>query len=303
MNKNKHQFDPIWKSLIEDLFPDFLRFFFSDADMLFDMRRFEFLDKELEKLYPDKETDRNVRFVDKLVKVQWKSGGEQWILVHIEVQGYADKQFAHRMFQYFYRILDRYRRPVTAIVIFTGVQGFPPERYEIELLGTRLEYQYNTYRVIDQEDETLKSINNPFALVMLAAKTALLSGKATDEELMNRHEWIFRALAGKKLSQRKIIAIYAFLQNCIRFADSETYATFEKKIGQITDKRKIMGVKEYLIQQGREEGYEKGVEEGKELFVKNLLSNTDFTIAKIASLANVTQAFVKKVRTSLQKKK
>jgi len=59
-----------------------------------------------------------------------------------------------------------------------------------------------------------------------------------------------------------------------------------------------MGVKEYLIQQGREEG----LEEGKELFVKNLLSNTDFTIAKIASLANVTQAFVKKVRTSLQKK-
>ncbi|WP_460684936.1 hypothetical protein [Niabella aquatica] len=64
-----------------------------------------------------------------------------------------------------------------------------------------------------------------------------------------------------------------------------------------------MGVKEYLIQQGREEGFEKGTEQKSNEFVKNLLSNTDFTIAKIASLANVTEAFVKKVRGSLQKKK
>ncbi|GAB3418878.1 RpnC/YadD family protein [Niabella aquatica] len=210
MNKNKHQFDPIWKSLIEDLFPDFLRFFFHGADKLFGMRKFEFLDKELEKLYPDKETDRNVRFVDKLVKVQWKHSGEQWILVHIEVQGYADKQFAHRMFQYFYRISDRYRRPVTAIAIFSGVQGYSPERYEIELLGTRLEYQYNTYRVIDQEDEMLKRSNNPFALVVLAVKTALCSSKATDEELMSRYEWIFRNWLEKSSHSEKSLLFMRF---------------------------------------------------------------------------------------------
>ncbi|TAM96844.1 MAG: hypothetical protein EPN39_12730 [Chitinophagaceae bacterium] len=45
--------DTLWKGILENLFDDFLRFFFPDADDLFDMKKgFEFLDKELEQLFP-----------------------------------------------------------------------------------------------------------------------------------------------------------------------------------------------------------------------------------------------------------
>ena len=44
----------------------------------------------------------------------------------------------------------------------------------------------------------------------------------------------------------------------------------------------------------------KGIEKGKIAIVKNLLLKTDFTIAKIASLTNVTEAFVKKVKKTLK---
>lgn len=38
--------DSLWKAILEDLFDDFLRFFISDANDIFDMERgFEFLDK------------------------------------------------------------------------------------------------------------------------------------------------------------------------------------------------------------------------------------------------------------------
>lgn len=47
-------------------------------------------------------------------------------------------------------------------------------------------------------------------------------------------------------------------------------------------------------------GEKKGMEKGKETFIKNLLLNTDFTIAKIAGLTNVTEAFVKKVKKTVQ---
>ena len=46
-------------------------------------------------------------------------------------------------------------------------------------------------------------------------------------------------------------------------------------------------------------GQKEGIEMGKETFVKNLLLNTDFTTAKIASLSNVTEAFVEKVKMTL----
>ncbi len=42
----------LWEVIFEDIFVDFLRFFFEDADIIFDMSRgFQFLDKELEQLF------------------------------------------------------------------------------------------------------------------------------------------------------------------------------------------------------------------------------------------------------------
>ena len=40
--------DSLWKGILEDLFADFLRFFFSNADGIFDMKKgFEYHDKEM----------------------------------------------------------------------------------------------------------------------------------------------------------------------------------------------------------------------------------------------------------------
>jgi len=51
--------DILWKGIIEDLFADFLRFFYAKSDEIFDLNRgFEFLDKELDQLYTfEKELD------------------------------------------------------------------------------------------------------------------------------------------------------------------------------------------------------------------------------------------------------
>src|ERR1700710_2701169 len=111
--------DILWKGIIEDLFADFLRFFYIDARKVFDMDKgFEFLDKELGQLYPGPDI-RHPMFVDKLVKVYKKDGPEEWLLIHIEVQVYHDKLFARRMFTYFCRILDRFDKEVASIAIFT----------------------------------------------------------------------------------------------------------------------------------------------------------------------------------------
>jgi hypothetical protein len=58
--------------------------------------------------------------------------------------------------------------------------------------------------------------------------------------------------------------------------------------------------KDILYRRGEKKGMEKGMEKERETFVKNLLLNTDFTIAQIAGLTNVTEAFVKKVKKTLK---
>lgn len=110
----KHSFmcrknDILLKSAFKEAFPDLLRFFFQEADTIFDIGKgFEFMDKELSEIYPELEKKGGSRFVDMLVKTYLKNGSEEWMLIHLEIQDRNDKHFAKRTFQYFYRIYDRY---------------------------------------------------------------------------------------------------------------------------------------------------------------------------------------------------
>ena len=206
---------------MENLFEDFLHFFFEGSDELFDIDKgFEFLDKELEQLFPAIE-GAAPKFVDKLVKVFTKTGGEQWILVHVEVQGYKDKNFGKRMFTYFYRILDRYDKPVTTIAIFTDVsKDFHPNSYEYEYLGTHNIFRFNTYKIADQDEKLLEVNSNPFAVIILTVLLALKKKELDDEGLYELKYWLAKNLLSRKISRKKIDDLLIFLQLYVRFADS-----------------------------------------------------------------------------------
>lgn len=124
----------------------------------------EFLEQELFEMVEDEQV-KNI--MDKLVKLRLKSGEEKWIFVHIEFQN--DGNIVERMFLYFRRILDKYGKEITAIVIYTG-KSVPRQhnKYEYESYGTKVTYQFNSYHVVKQDEATLLSNQNPFALVVLA---------------------------------------------------------------------------------------------------------------------------------------
>jgi predicted transposase YdaD len=291
--------DLLWKGVIEDVFDDLLRFIFPNANQLFDMRRgFVFLDKELHEIYPEPDTKPQTRYVDKLVKVYTLNGREEWLLVHLEVQGQVDRLFPERMFRYYYRIFDRHNKPVTAIAAFTGQSSKDlPDKYENYFLGTRLAYHYNTFHIADYTDEELIASNNPFALVVLAAKKALLAGKIPEQELMAQKLLVAKILLSKsRCSRKKIRSILTFLMNYVLFEEKETNVIFERELKQITGKQNTMGIVELLVERARTEGLEKGLEKGVEKVVENLLASTEFSVERIAALAGVSVHFVKKVR-------
>lgn len=291
---------------MEEVFDDFLRFFFPDADDIFDMERgFEFLDKELEQLYPNQDNS-NLRFVDKLVKVFTKENTEKWILVHIEVQGYKDKDFGERMFTYYYRILDKYSKPITAFAIFTDSNiNFHPQSYENSFLGTRLLYEYNSYKILEQNEEELLRNKNPFAIVILVAKAALLKGIIKEEELFALKFDLVKKLLEKQISKEKIQTIMDFLRVYVRFNTNDDNLKFDREIELITEKNTTtMGIRELIIDtiekeseaKGEARGEAKGIKKKDLIFVNNLLENTDFSNEKIASLAVVDVEFVENQR-------
>ena len=316
--------DILLKSAFEETFPDLLRFCFANANEIFDIKKdFVFLDKELSELFPELEKQGGNRFVDMLVKVFLKNGKEECILVHIEIQGGNDKNFAERMFQYWYRIYDRYKVNVTALAVFTGSKTQKrPDQFYKSFLGTEVTYKYNAYHILDHSETGLLTMDNPFALIVLAAQKALLTGKIPEEELNQERLTVARALIkSKKYDHIRISRFLYFLKQFLYIRDPKLNRKFDRQIDTLTGKRNTMGIIETIkkiqleeafekgrkegiqkgIERGRKEGIEKGIEEGKAEIVTNLINTGKFTISEIANFSNVSEAFVRKVKKGLKK--
>ena len=294
--------DILLKSAFEEAFPDLLRFYFEDADGIFDIGRgFEFLDKELNEFFPDLEKKGGSRVVDMLVKTFLLSGKEEWILIHLEIQGEGADTFAFRMFQYWYRIYDRYGVDIAALVVFTGGKNQnQPNYFHKNFLETEILYKYNTYHILDHGEAELLAMDNPFALIVLAAQKALLIGTIPEEELGEHRLTIARALIhSKKYNSQQIRRFLYFLKTFIRIENPEININFEKHIELLTGKTTAMGIIETIKMLAKEEGIEEGIEKGEQKksyeVVLKLLQAGKFTVAEIANFASVSEAFVREV--------
>ncbi|MEQ8536814.1 MAG: hypothetical protein RIB93_05030 [Coleofasciculus sp. D1-CHI-01] len=147
------EYDSPWKESISLYFREFLSFFYPRIEEDIDWERgFEFLDTELQQIKRETETGR--RDADKLVKVWRRSGEEQWVLVHVEVQSQRQSEFSERMYLYHSRIFDRYRRSVVSLGILGDEQpSWRPSRYERELWGCRAILEFPVVKLLDYSME------------------------------------------------------------------------------------------------------------------------------------------------------
>lgn len=300
--------DILLKSAFEEAFPDLLRFFFKEADTIFDIDKgFEFMDKELSELFPELEKKGGSRFADMLVKTYLRNGSEEWMLIHLEIQDKNDKHFSKRMFQYFYRIYDRYDVPITALAVFTGNYVQNKETYfDHDFLGTRITYKFNTYHILAHTEKELLAMNNPFALIVLAAQKALLIDKISEEELGQQRLMIARTLIqSKKYDQEQIRRFLFFLKTFVYIENPEINFIFDKEIDLLTGNYSAMGIIETIKMLTREEALEEGIEKGREEektnFVTNLLLDTNFDVARIATLTGTSETFIKKIQKQIKK--
>ncbi|KQS33358.1 hypothetical protein [Dyadobacter sp. Leaf189] len=287
--------DILWKSILEDTFEDFLVFFFPESHSLFDFSKgFEYLDKELEQLFPVDDCIGGVKFVDKLVKVFLLDGNEEWILVHVEVQGYADKTFAERMFTYYYRIWDNYRRRITAFAILTDENAaFLPERFEQDFLGTRLTFQFNAYKILEQSEEALLRNTNPFAQVILVVKSAMRGKTLEKEDLLSLKIALARRLLAMQIPKRKIGKLMKFLKLYVKLDKPYMEDKFNDEIYKITNTQKdAMGIDDVYEQLCIEQAVETQVVR----VIRNMLRETSLDNSMIAKLVEAPVWFVEEVR-------
>ncbi len=298
--------DALWKAIIREFFEFFLRYFYPGfVDMIDFEKGFEFLDKELSEIQV--KSKGNQRYVDILVKVFLHDGNEEWVLFHIEVQGQDDSNFEERMFIYFYRIFDKYRKQVAALAILTDDEVSHPQKYEYTFLNTKLTYEYATYKLREKDLADFSNKDNPVSIIMEVAWQALKHNKLDDSELYDFKINLIRRLKALNYDAQRIRLLLNFIKRYTNFENSEISLKFEYESHIIFDKEITMGLEEAIltdaIQQGREEGIEIGTQQTEQKFNEERklaiinLQNEGFDNERIAHILNIP---IEKIDTLLE---
>lgn len=135
---------------------------------------YQTLDKEMTEI--TEEDGLGKQSADKLFKVQLLNGEEEYLLLHLEVQGYADKQFAERVQRYNWLIRLKYKTTVRSFALLTDPDPkFRPEGVHIEDSGFVETFRFPTVKLLDywRRWDELEASPNPFALVVMAHLQAL----------------------------------------------------------------------------------------------------------------------------------
>ena len=86
-----YYYDAIWKDFTREFWRDVLCDFLPELYCVADLEReAEQLDKELHDILADldpEEANTPKRYVDNLLKIYLKDDSEEWLLLHIEIQG------------------------------------------------------------------------------------------------------------------------------------------------------------------------------------------------------------------------
>ena len=220
-----------------------------------------------------------------LKKVTDKKG--EIFVLHIEFQVKDEPKMVFRMAEYYIMLLRRYELPVRQYVIYIGA-GNPAMTDHIRSEPMNFKYQLIALSAVDYQ--LLLRSENPEEKIL--AILADFGDGDPNRIIENIVKQVVATSKGDFSKHRHIRQLRILAQ--LRNLQPESLKIMDSIANYISEEKDI------LYRRGEKKGIEKGMEKGKETVVKNLLLKTDFTIAKIAALSDVTEAFVKKVKKTLK---
>ena len=262
-------FDSPWKEAISAYFQPFMQLFFLPVHDWIDWSLpYEFLDAELQKLTGDSTMGK--RYADRLVKVYLKDGPAVWLLIHIEVQGKADDQFNHRMFQYYYRIHDRHGEvEIISLAVVTNERDSSElGKYVAERDGYGEQFTFRVHNLQDWRSRwdqlRARAATNPFAVVAMAQLVAHQRTKKPVRQARKRE--LIKLLYEHRYSRDDVLQLLRFIDWMIRLPDDLELALRQEVIAYEGENQMpyVMSWERFAEERGEERGEKRGEKRGEE---------------------------------------
>ena len=273
MAEQSPDYDSPWKEVLEEFFPDFIAFWFPEAESDIDWAKgYQFLDKELQQITHDATTGR--KYVDKLVRVWRNKGTEEWVLIHVEVQTGQEKDFAERMYIYNNRIYDKYRKQVVSFAVLADDgRSWRPDRFEYSLWNCRVVLEFPIVKLIDwaQRIDEIQKSGNVFGIITAAHLRTL----ETRRDATGRFRWkisIMQSLYDAGFGEQQIRKLFRFIDWVMLLPhemNQQFYRTMET-FEEAGNRPFITSWERIGLEKGMKEGMKEGIKQIQELLLDSL---------------------------------
>lgn len=271
----KTDHDSPWKRALDAYFEEFLDLLFPAIHIEVDwLQGYSFLDTELQQITADASSGR--RYADKLIKVFAKDGAETWVLIHVEIQGEPEEDFAERMYTYQYRLRDRYQVDVVSLAVLADTrESFRPTRFSYQRWGCAVDFTFPVAKLIDWEQRwsELEASENAFALVVRAQIHAkrIKDGASRQQVKIG----LVRLLYERGYSREQVVELFTIIDWMIQLPEGLEQG-FVQRVFDIQEEKQmtyINTIERVQLRQAAEEGRQEGVQEGVQIGRQEALQN------------------------------
>ena len=258
------EYDAAWKATLETFLQPCLSLAFPRlADQIDWSAPPRFLDTELQEIVRDSEG--GPMRVDKLVEVRRRDGPNEVLLIHVEVQAQRDDELPFRMFRYLCRILDRFGRMPTSLVILADANPrWRPKAYEFCGPVSSLRFNYATCKFTDLDLEPWITAGNPVARVIEAHRLAQGTGRNMKARRSGKLGLV-RHLLESGMGELEVREVMRLIHWLLALPEEEELG-LRKDVKQMeaSMQTKRRSTYERIVwEEGLEQGLEQGLERGR----------------------------------------
>ncbi|EPZ37888.1 transposase [Anoxybacillus ayderensis] len=250
--------DRLFKELITTFFEEFLLLFFPHVHEHIDFQHVSFLSEEL---FTDVTVGEKYR-VDLLVETKLK-GEDSLIIVHIENQSYVQPSFPERMFIYFSRLFEKYRKRMLPIAVFSyDSLRREPSSFTLQFpFFDVLHFQFLTVELRKQNWRDYIRHDNPIAAALLSKMGY------TESERIELKKQFLRMIVRMELDEAKQRLLIGFFETYVKLSDEEEQQ-LRNEVNEMETKEKeqvlelIISYEKKALEKGLKEGVERGLQQG-----------------------------------------
>lgn len=286
--------DRLFKELIRTFFTEFLEAFFPHIHSHID---FSYLKLLSEEVFTDVTVGERRR-VDILMETKLREKNTI-IIIHIEPQSYTQPYFHERMFIYFSRLYEKYRKPILPIAVFS----YDEKRKEPTTFSMSFPFQeVLTFQFLKLQLRTMNwrsfvYANNPAAAALLSKMDY-----TAKERIQVKLEFL-RMLVRMELNPAKMALINGFFETYLKLDQKEEQILMEEiKHLQPQETEGILKLPNSWIERGIKRGMKQGMKQGMKKSSKRIASNMikkGYTEESIASLTELSVEEIRNIKQEL----